>query len=513
MKKSILALATVIALSACGPAVKDSVQTSAPTPEDLQAIRSARALSARGSYTALKEACRLFAGAYVRPALRAGMAADYLRAAFLLVLREKELALSNPESAAVLVRLVRENPVLAGYRNWPELAARINPRVNVVKDVTLGIIGAVPSEESERLYADLKARTGSDELAAYVYLASECPRKSPYDKMDDRAAIKAAHPDSILIKYRAAFCPGLIRDVFDEIIEADPEFWEAYGFRGEASLSRGELLTAEESLLIAAEHIPESAYYNILLASIYFLTEEFEKSLEYCDKSLAQAPEYRDAYLTKSICLSQLGRYAEALGVLDRIIQMQFYLQGEAHYWSAWNQHALKDLGAAQVHIEAAKGTLPTNSEVFGLAGTIALEKGELDRAEKDFKEALVYNASNHEAVFGLARIAEKREKWTEAAGFFEKAAGILAAGENGLKAKIEEIRSSGMPESRKAKMAAKKESQLRISQATRATAHYNAAAAWYNGGDTEAARKAAERAAEHPQLKTKASELLEKIK
>jgi tetratricopeptide (TPR) repeat protein len=513
MKKTILALAVIFALAACGPAVKDSLQTSAPTPEDLQAIQSARTLSSRGSYTALKEACRLFAGAYAHPSLRAGMAADYFRAAFLLVLREKELALSDPASIGTLVRLVRENPGLAGYRSWPELAARINPRVIVVKDFTLGIVGAAPSEESERLYADLKSRTGSDELAAYVYLASECPRKSPYDKTDDRAAIMAAHPNSILIKYRSAFCPGLIPEAFDEIIGIDPEFWEAYGFRGEAALSRGELLAAEKDILIASEHIPESAYYDILLASIYFLTEEFEQSLIYCDKALAQAPEFRDAYLTKAICLSQLGRYAEALGVLDRIIQMQFYLQGEAHYWSAWNLHALKDLGAAQVHIEAAKGTLPTNSEVFGLAGTIALELGDLDKAEKDFKEALVYNAGNHEAVFGLARIAEKREQWVESAGYFEKAAAILAANEANLKAKIEEIRVSPMPEARKAKMAAKKESQLRISEATRATAYYNAAAAWFNGGRTEAARKAAERAAEHPQLKARAAELLEKIK
>jgi len=513
MKKTILALTTVFALSACGPAIKDSVQTSAPTPEDLEAVQTAGTLAVRGSYTALKEACRLYAGAYTRPALRARMAAAYFRAAFLLVLREKELGLSNPESAGVIVRLVRENPGLAGYRMYPELAARINPRVVVVKDFTLGIIGAIPSEESERLYADLKSRIGSDELAAYVYLASECPRKSPYDKFEDRAAIKAAHPGSILLKYRTAFCPGMIPEVFEEILKDDPEFWEAYGFRGEAALSRGELLTAEEDLLIASEHIPESGYYNILLASIYFLTEEFEQCLVFCDKALAQAPDYRDAYLTKAICLSQLGRYPEALGVLDRIIQMQFYLQGEANYWSAWNQHALKDLPTAQIHIEAAKRTLPTNSEVFGLAGTIALENGELDRAEKDFKEALVYSAANHEAVFGLARISEKREKWAEAAGYFEKAAGILAANEGALKAKIEEIKSSNMPESRKAKMTAKKESQIRISEATRATAFYNAAASWVNGGQLDAARKAAGRAAEHPQLAAKAAELLEKIK
>jgi tetratricopeptide (TPR) repeat protein len=278
-------------------------------------------------------------------------------------------------------------------------------------------------------------------------------------------------------------------------------------------MGRGELLTAEKDLLIAFEHIPESAYYPILLASIYFFTEEFEESILFCEKALALSPEYRDAYLTKAICLSHLGRYAEAIDVLNRIIEMRYYLQGEAYYWLAWNDHALKDLEIAQEHIESAKGPLPTNTHVFGLAGTIAMELNEPDRAESDFREALVYDAANDEALLGLARIAERRQKWMEADGYYEKAADVLAANEAALKLKIDEITASAMPETRRAKMIAKKESQLRISETVRATAYFNAAVALANAGQKAKARTLAERAAERPQFKDRVVELLEKLK
>ncbi|MCX6566420.1 MAG: tetratricopeptide repeat protein [Candidatus Aminicenantes bacterium] len=514
MRHTILVLATILLLSACGPAGKVTVQTAAPTPEDLQAIRSAGALASRGSYIALKDACRIYSELYAKPSVRGRIAAAYFRADFLLALREKELGIGDDVAIVLAGRLTAENPVLAGYRAWLGPAGDIPLRIKgIIKDSIPWLNRSVSDDEVERLLADLRTHAVSDELSAYFCLSLACPAKSTHDNVEDRAAIRAAHPQSNLIVYRTAFCPELVTERLDAVIRNDPEFWEAYGFRAEAAMGRGELLTAENDLLVASEHIPESAYYNILLASIYFFTEEFEQSIFYCEKAIALSPEYRDAYLTKAICLSQLGRYPEAIGVLNRIIEMRYYLQGEAYYWLAWNDHALKDLETAQEHIESAKGPLPTNSEVFGLAGMIALERNEPDRAETEFMEALVYDAGNHEALLGLARIAEQREKWTEAAGFYEKAAAVIETNEDVLKAKIEEIKAAAVPESRKAKLLARKDTQLRMSETVEAAAFFNAAVALSNAGRKDAARAMAERAAEHPQFKARVAEFLEKIK
>ncbi|MHB8056238.1 MAG: tetratricopeptide repeat protein [Candidatus Aminicenantales bacterium] len=514
MKKSLLVLSTAFLFSACGPSGKIAVQTAVPTPEDEAAIHKATDFAARGSYVALKEACRIYAERYAKPSLRGRIAADYFRAIFLLSLRGRELGIGDDATLPLTERLIAENPDLAGYRAWPDAAKVIPLRINgIVRDSIPWLERTVSEEEVNRLLADLLARAPGDVLAAYFYLALACPDKSPHDKVDDRAAIRAAHPRSVLINYRTAFCPELVAERFDEVLKTDPEFWEAYGFRAETALGRGELLSAEKDLLIASEHISDSAYFPSLLARIYFITEEFEESILFCDKALVLFPEYRDAYLTKAICLSQLGRYEEAIDVLTRIIEMRYYLQGEAFYWLAWNHHALKDLEAARGFIESAKGPLPTNSQVFGLAGTIDLESNDPDGAEADFREALIYDAANDEALMGLARIAERRGKWPEAAGFYEKTAAVMDGSEETLKAKIEEINSSSLSESRRTKMLAKKESQLRLSETIEGASLYNAAVAWANAGQTAAAAAAAERAAAIPQFKERAAELLKKIK
>jgi len=513
MKKTIIALLAALGLAACRPGGID-LRPDVLSPEEAAAKLTAEASAVHGSYTAMKEACRIYEGLADRPEVRKNIAPGYFRAAFLLGLREKELGIRSSGAFELAGRLVEENPALSGFRLWPDAGAEISLRMKgVVGDYIPWLDRRISREDTERLLADLLARAPTDELAAYFFLAMSCPGTSTYNKVEDRAALRAAHPQSILINYRTAFCPELVAERFEAVIQADPEFWEAYGFRAETALGRGALLAAEKDLLIASGHIPESAAFIALLAGVYFYTEEFEESIRACEKALALFPEYRDAYLTKAICLSQLGRYAEAIPVLLRIIDLKYYLQGEAFYWLAWNHHVLGDLAKAREFVASAKGPMPTNTHVFSLAGTIAFESGDLDQAEKDFEEALTYNPGNDEGLLGLARVAERRGRWPDAAGFYEKTIEVMDANQEALKAKIEEINTADLVESRRAKMLAAKEAQLRTSETVEAASCFNAAAAWGNAGKTESARAMAKRAAEHPQFAERAAELLGKLK
>ncbi|MGD1010842.1 MAG: tetratricopeptide repeat protein, partial [Candidatus Aminicenantales bacterium] len=188
---------------------------------------------------------------------------------------------------------------------------------------------------------------------------------------------------------------------------------------------------------------------------------EFDKSLGFYDLALQVSPEYRDALLGKAICLSYLGRYEDAIRSLDRMLELGYWLLGEAHYWLAWNLHELKRDAEALRHIDEAKGRLPTNSEVFGLSGTISLETGELDRAEKDFLESLKYNAANSESLFGLGTVAGRKDRWEESGSYYEKAGRAFESAETVLKAKVEEIRGSALSGERKARLLRKRELQL----------------------------------------------------
>jgi tetratricopeptide (TPR) repeat protein len=317
----------------------------------------------------------------------------------------------------------------------------------------------------------------------------------------------------LLLRYKRAICPREDENLLREIAASEPQFYEAEYWLGNAAMSRGLLLTAEEHFLKAYEGIPESAQITISLASITFATEELEKSLEYYDKTLAIAPEYRDALLGKAICLSYLDRPAEAIAICERIIALGYWLLGESYYWLAWNQHELKDNAAAGLNVEQAKGRLPTSSEVFTLSGLIALEEGDLPKAERDLKEALQYNPANSDALLHLGSLYARKGDWQNSGTYFEKAAFALLDQEGSLQKKMREIEQSAMAPARKERLLRIKLSQVEKVRLTKATAFYNAAAGYYNAGQKFKALEMATRAAEHPSLKQKAEEMISGIK
>jgi tetratricopeptide (TPR) repeat protein len=421
--------------------------------------------------------------------------------------------------------VIKENPPLQQFVPLFETAHSMTIQTKgVIRDFAGGFTprGMDDIQKQAAFEADLKAKTAIEDFYAYLYAAFYLGSGgfginlggggTGIQRRELDALVKA-YPDSILMRYKDAVFPPASAEKLRSLIDADPRFFEGYYHLGDLSLGQGKLLEAEKNFLKAVEGLAVSPQVNILLASIYLATEEFDRSLEYYDKTLALSPEYRDALLGKALCLSYQQKFQEAIEVLNGLIKLGFYLIGEANYWLAWNEHELKDNVAAQLHIEESKSRLPTNSEVFGLAGTIAMEKGEAERAEREFLEALKYNAANTEALFGLGRICALKLRWPDSAGYFEKAAAVASQAEAALTAKLEEIRAANMVADRKARLLAKKEQQLKITQATRATAHLEAAIGFLNAGDSAKAAAHAKRASEHPKFKSAADDLLKKIK
>ncbi|HYA48360.1 MAG TPA: tetratricopeptide repeat protein, partial [Burkholderiales bacterium] len=347
----------------------------------------------------------------------------------------------------------------------------------------------------------------------YLLCARSCSYGLYSENWRDPADFLKVYPGSLLIKYEAAVCGEGRPELLEELLTKDPGFAEADFHLGQAALKSGRLLDAENHLLRAYEAIPESPQTRILLAGIYFATEEFDRSLEFYDLTLAISPEYRDALLGKAICLASLGRHEESMAVLERMLELGNWLIGEAHYWLAWNLRELKRNAEALGHADEAKGRLPTNSEVFGLAGSLALDMGGLDRAEKDFLESLKYNPGNMESLFGLGTIAGRKDRWQESAEYYEKAGQVSESSQATLLAKIAEIKDSALSEERKARLVRRREAQIERLRLSAATAYYDTAAAFLNAGLKDKAAAAAAKSAAHPALKQRSEELLRSIK
>ncbi|MGA2363028.1 MAG: tetratricopeptide repeat protein [Candidatus Aminicenantales bacterium] len=504
-------LSLILTLAACAPSRK--VVTVEVTDPGLK-TRQAASFVDKGHYLAFKRAVLIYGELYGNRAMRPKIATPYLEASLLLALREKEIGLDNPATIAAAERLLQENPMLAGLGPWVTLISAIPPRTRgVMRDIDTRSWGKAGQDALKAAEESVRKSAATDKLSACVLAAWSCSFGRYSEKWRNPAELMKIYPDSLLMKYEIAICGEGRPDLLEEILAKEPEFAEAHYHLGETALKSGRLLDAEAHLLKAYEAIPESPQTRILLAGIYFATEEFDKSLEFYDLSLQVSPEYRDALLGKAICLSYLGRYEDAIPPLDRMLELGYWLLGEAHYWLAWNLHELKRDAEALRHVDEAKGRLPTNSEVFGLSGTISLEMGELDRAEKDFLESLKYNPANSESLFGLGTVAGRKNLWEESGSYYEKAGRAFESAETTLQAKVEEIKGSALSGERKARLLRKRELQLERVRLTGATAYYDAAAAYINAGLKDKAIPPAAKSAAHPALKDKTEELLRSIR
>jgi tetratricopeptide (TPR) repeat protein len=497
--------------SACAPPAR--VAAVSVSDQDLK-IREAEALVRKGHYLAFKSAVQIYDELSAKPSLRPKIASPYLEAVLLFALREKDIGIDDPATLRSAADLIAANPGLAGMKPYLTLIGRMPTRTKgVMRDIDTSGWNAAGAEELNAAEAAVEKSAATSEFAACVRAAWSCSYGRYSEKWRSASECLKLHPDSLLIEYELAVCGDADEAALKELLAREPDFAEAHFHLGGAALGRGKLIEAESELLKAYAAIPESPQTRILLAGIYFATEEFDKSLEFYDLALAVSLEYRDALLGKAICLSYLGRHEDAVQVLDRMLDLGYWLLGEAHFWIAWNLHELHRDDEALRHVDEAKGRLPTNSEVFSLAGTIALDLGQDGRAEKDFLEALKYNPDNRESLFGLGTLAGRKNLWRESGGYYEKAAGACAASESALQARIEEIRNSALSPERKERLVRKREAQIDGLRLTEATSYYNAAAAYLNGDLKDKAAVCAGRAAAHPVLKAKAEELLRSIK
>jgi tetratricopeptide (TPR) repeat protein len=515
IKGTVLGLIFVSAWSCAG---KGSVAT-APDESIVQArLAEAESLYRKGCYVPLKKAFEIYKELYAKPSLRERTALPFLRTCLLLATRERDVSIISRGTALMdtAEAIIRASRGLGRYRRWMEMASFIAPPVRgVQQDVEFRFDWVKTMEKLVAGREALKAEASTDEFLAFLYTGWNCSSAMFQKQPEDASVLAPKFPESIFLKYQIAIC-GQVPDrrALEELAVAEPEFYEARFHLGELNIRDGVVLSAEKDLLAAYEGIPESPQILILLASVYFATEEYEKGVEFYDKTLAVSPEYRDALLGKAVCLAYLKRYDESIAVLDRMVTLGYWLLGESHYWLAWNKHELGRNPEALADIDQAKGRLPTNSEVFGLSGTLAFELGDTERAEKDFLESLQYNGSNTESLFGLGTLKAKAGRWTESAGYYEKAAQIWDGSIAEVRAKLKkltEIRASDLPVERKSRLIQRNELKLQSLLYTRATGYFQAAAGRFNAGDAPGAARLATMAAEHPAFKTKAEELLKK--
>ncbi len=493
------------------------------TPEQVleytQRFQAAEGYFLKSHYAGLSKALALYGELLDFPGFKNRTGERYVQTALLLALREKELGIMTSASLADAAAEIDRNPQLAGLAKYLEIVERIPVKTkgitggNRADDPDLDDYLEWVKDNVEPIDAHLKEKSISSDLFAYLYITFHAAYAYKFPEPEDLTPYAERFADSPLIMFKLAIHPHLDYAALNEIMRTDPEFHEADFFMGEAELQQGKVLSAEKRYLHAYEHIPHSTSLIISLANVYFHMEEFERCLEFNDRALALAPNYRDAILGKAMSLGYLGRFEEALAELRRMMELGSYYIGESHYWTAWNLNQMGRIDEARTQVEQAKNYLIGHHEVMSLSGLVAYQQGRLEDAERDLREALDLNPYECEAAFYLGKIHADRQDWGESGRFFERSATCNQQTENTLNARIQEIEGSPMSPARKEKHIQKKKAQLLQARRTKATAAYNAAAGYYNAKMMEPALRMAQDAASYPATQEMALELIAAIK
>jgi tetratricopeptide (TPR) repeat protein len=277
----------------------------------------------------------------------------------------------------------------------------------------------------DRWHAALATAPGSPLVRAYLDLSLAC-RRQPIEGRDDAiAAVLAGLGDVPLLQYRAAICGGeqeparlaAVRDADADFVDADLELGRiAVQNQVEPDFEEG-----LRRLTSARAAFPESPVIPSLIAALYEAREEWPEALETFDAVLALVPTHRDALLGRTISLSHLSRYEDAVTAATRLIDLGNWFIGRAYYWRAWNEFQLKKIADARADADRAKA-LMVNAPTFVLSGLIEWVEKRLDSAEGEFQSALDMDYGQCDAAFYLGGVRVEQRSWPESLAAYQHA-------------------------------------------------------------------------------------------
>jgi tetratricopeptide (TPR) repeat protein len=148
------------------------------------------------------------------------------------------------------------------------------------------------------------------------------------------------------------------------------------------------------------------------------------------------------------------------------------------------------------------------NTSVYTLAGFIAFARKDLDTAIERFDRAFALDKTNCEAVWTEGLVHVEKEAWAPAAPKFSTAMSCFTAAAAQARADIEAAQIARYAEAVKARRIAAAEKRLEASEHRKAQAAFNAAQSFVRLGEKSSALSHVDVAAEHVQLKEKATTL-----
>jgi superkiller protein 3 len=214
---------------------------------------------------------------------------------------------------------------------------------------------------------------------------------------------------------------------FRDTITTNPKSWKAHLWLGQTLVKEGLVEDAIQQLQIAKELNASQDTIWLALGYAFALRNEHEKAIVHYQKALELNPKQEDAYFGIAESERALGRTDLALQTIMKGAEIN---PTDSHYplYVAQAKEELGDLMAAADKYEQAYRLDAKNVEILTRWAGILLQKGteqDLDQALELFRKALRLNPRELNSLRNTAAIFWRKEQYSEALKYYEKAANI----------------------------------------------------------------------------------------
>jgi tetratricopeptide (TPR) repeat protein len=227
----------------------------------------------------------------------------------------------------------------------------------------------------------------------------------------------------------------LLLERLQEQLRSYPADQEAYLKLGSAYLQKARetgdpsfYAKGEEALLKARELDPDSAQAMTLLGAVALGRHEFQKALEWAERSLEINPSYAAAYGVLGDAQVELGRYEAAFVSFQRMVDLKPNLDSYARV-----SYARQLTGDVEGAMAAMQRTVASSRpETEGAAwsrvqlGDLYLNSGRTDEAAEQYEAALTDFNGYHLALAALAKVRAAQGQYDEAIQLYEQAVAII---------------------------------------------------------------------------------------
>jgi tetratricopeptide (TPR) repeat protein len=438
------------------------------------------------------------------------------RAAALLAIRERELGTTDSGYLTRAREIVAANPrtqvTIGALLDIADTLPVRGPVTQVSDDIAL-LRNQTALQNRELWAAQLRAHANDDALSAYLWLAFNCAYlPSAEHAVAQWLTFEPTWRETPLVALKAATC-GSNTDSpsLERLLENDPRFVEAHYFLSFRLAFTGRIDEAMDHLLKAYDWRNEWPAVTSSLGADYMALEDFDRAIEFLDRTLALVPRYPDALLNKAKTLTYAGRYAASLQVVDQLLA-QNSLVGDARYWRALNEDALSRYDEAWADIELANQQL-VDAAVPKLAGIIAYHRKQLDVSRDKFELSRRRDKNDCETGFYLGIVLGEQHAWPRTAEVLIETVACFEKAEVKLNEEIANIRASTQPLDRQTRQIMRREAEIASNRRMIVTSWYNTAVSYFSLSKKEQAREFAERVITDDEFGERALRLLAQLR